>query len=396
MLTTLTAALLFGAARPPDAPTADTNAPPAQLQLFADESWYKQQKGDEKDFIGLLSKTAAAPGDPVGVGRANPYRLTMTDDKGKQTEREVYVGAHPDLLASYVGRNIKLIGKAVDAEVAGKPHAEIWPARLELRDAPPPPEPLKEAPDRLDLLVNNDVYRADTTPEKDYVGVLEKKKGENAVGYRLVIDSGEHIDRQDLHLYEPHYSLFDPYAGLRVKITGKKTSGQIQGVAVSYILAGRLEVVPADGAKTVRELKVLARTEWKPGEGVAPVQLVIRGPKELALAHGQPADKADDDVLQTREADLAAQAFHVEKIDWKRQMIVVASPGAEPTGGYSVEITGLAAQDDLLTVHWRVNAPKPGDLVKQEISHPAQAVLTERVEGKSVFDPAPKAAAPGK
>ena len=29
-------------------------------------------------------------------------------------------------------------------------------------------------------------------------------------------------------------------------------------------------------------------------------------------------------------------------------MMVVVSPGAEPTGGYSVEITGLMVQDDLL------------------------------------------------
>ena len=74
-------------------------------------------------------------------------------------------------------------------------------------------------------------------------------------------------------------------------------------------------------------------------------------------------------------------------------MIVVASPGAEPTGGYSVEITGLVVQDDVLTVHWRVNAPKPGDAVTQEVTHPAQAVLTERFEGKVVFD-GPKAPAP--
>jgi hypothetical protein len=89
--------------------------------------------------------------------------------------------------------------------------------------------------------------------------------------------------------------------------------------------------------------------------------------------------------------------FGVETIDWNRQMIVVVSAGAQPTTGYTVEIIGLVVQDDVLTVHWKLNPPKPGDAVKQELTHPAQAVLTERFEGKATFDaPPPKAPAPGK
>ncbi|HVS38364.1 MAG TPA: hypothetical protein VMS17_22590, partial [Gemmataceae bacterium] len=93
MLATLTAALLLGAP-PPQSAAADKDAPPAKLQLFADDSWYKNQKGEEKDFTGALSRAPAPPNAVIGAGRFNPYRLTMTDDKGKQTEREVYAGAH--------------------------------------------------------------------------------------------------------------------------------------------------------------------------------------------------------------------------------------------------------------------------------------------------------------
>ena len=284
----------------------------------------------------------------------------------------------------------------MDAEVEGKVYAEIWPARLELLDAPPPAEAPKEIPDHLDLLASNKVYQADATPEKDYIGVLQKKKGEDAVGYVLLIDAGDHVDRQDIHLFDAHYSLFEPYAGMRVKVTGKKVTGVIGGTAASYILPGRLEVLPAGDDKPRKELKVLARAEWKLIDGAAPVQLLIRSPRELALAHGLPADQTTDDVVQSRESQLASRLFKVEQIDWKQQMIVVASPGAEPTGGYSVEITSLVVQDDVLTVHWRVNAPKPGDVVTQEVTHPAQAALTERFEGKVVFDAAPKTTAPGK
>ena len=392
MLATLTAALLFAA---PPAAAGDNDAPPAKRELFAGETWYKDQKADEKDFVGTLSKAPERPGGTVGFGRFNAYRLTMNDN-GKPAVREVYAGAHPELLAPYVSKKVKLTGKAVDTEVEGKVYAEIWPARLEVVEAPAAPGPAPAAPEALDLLVGNKVYVADGTPEKEYVGVLQKKKGVDVIGYRLLIDAGDAIDRVDVHLFDNNYARLDPYDGLRVKLTGKRVTGMIGGVAADYILPGRLEVLPAVGDKpAVKELKVLARADWKPVEGAAPLALVIRSPKELALAHGEPEDKATTDAVQERDVDLAAKLFKVETIDWKTQMIVAASAGARPTGGFSVEITGLPVRDDLLTVHWVLHSPKPGDFVTQSFTHPAQAVLTERFDGKVVFDASPKPALPG-
>ena len=73
------------------------------------------------------------------------------------------------------------------------------------------------------------MYVADPTPEKDYVGVLQKKKAEDAVGYRLLIDRPDSIDRQDLHFFDNNYDRLGPYNGIRVKITGKKLTGIING-----------------------------------------------------------------------------------------------------------------------------------------------------------------------
>ena len=126
------------------------------------------------------------------------------------------------------------------------------------------------------------------------------------------------------------------------------------------------------------------------------MQRVIHSPEELALVHGQPADKAKDESVQTRVVEEATRLFKVEAIDWKTQMIILASAGAKPTGGYSVDITGLVVQDDVLYVHWKLNSPKPGDFVTQSFTHPAQAVLTERFDGKVVFDAPPKTPAPEK
>ncbi len=122
MLAALVLALAAGAAEPP------AREPAAKLELFAKEDFYKNQKGKEEDFVGTLEKVKAPE---VGFGRFNAFHLVMGDGD-KKTTREVYVGGKTDILNDYVGKKIKLSGKAVDMEVEGTVHKEIWPARLEL------------------------------------------------------------------------------------------------------------------------------------------------------------------------------------------------------------------------------------------------------------------------
>lgn len=121
MLFTLAfAASLTGPAADPD--------PPAKKELFATEDWYKGQEGKEQEFVGTLKYAPRGKG-VAGFGRYNPFRLEMGEKLGV---REVYVGGKEELLKAYDGRKVKLVGKAVDMEVEGKMHKEIWPARVEL------------------------------------------------------------------------------------------------------------------------------------------------------------------------------------------------------------------------------------------------------------------------
>ena len=109
------------------APTAD-GKPDAKKELFAKEDWYKDQAGKETDFVGVLKYAPRAKG-VVGFGRFNAYRLEMGEKLGV---REVYVGGMEEILKAYDGKTVKLSGKAVDMEVEGRMHQEIWPARVEL------------------------------------------------------------------------------------------------------------------------------------------------------------------------------------------------------------------------------------------------------------------------
>ena len=126
MLTSLLLTLALGGAAAADkADDAPKKEPPAKKELFADQEWYKTQKGKEETFVGTLEKVKGGGG--VGFGRFNPYRLKMKGDT-----REVYVGAKPELLKEYVGKTVKLVGKPVDMDLEGKKYFEIWPARVEL------------------------------------------------------------------------------------------------------------------------------------------------------------------------------------------------------------------------------------------------------------------------
>jgi hypothetical protein len=111
---------------------------PLKKELFANEDWYRSQKGAEQSFVGVLQRVERGKGG-VGFGRFNPYRLLM-DARGKKDTREVYVGGKPDLLTPFIGKRVKLTGKAVDMEVEGRMHREIWPARIEELKAGPPRE----------------------------------------------------------------------------------------------------------------------------------------------------------------------------------------------------------------------------------------------------------------
>jgi hypothetical protein len=468
MLSTLLLTLSVGVA--PEQP----KEPPAKMELFAREGWYKEQKGDEKDFVGTLERVK---GPEIGFGRFNPYRLKMNRDT-----REVYVGGKPDVLAPYVGKTVKLTGKAVDMEVEGRMHREIWPARLEVVADEKKPDEKKELEGRAVILGDHKLYKMEPGQEKEFVGTL--RKGEKG-GYYLELTAGKAVGREDLVLYGDAGDPLAPYVGKRVKIVGKQVAGAVGMRTFQHTLPGRLEVLPPEEKKEPRfeeikpdqvdrevrealrrveelkfrlaqqddrsrqeddlprleaelrrrqearqredetrrqeelrreeerrqqelqrrleeeaqqrrllelrlreeakkadgkELKVIARGAWRARVGAQAQQDVIRSPEELAKVTGQPADAAEKALTQ---------ALKVDKIDWQTQMVVVVTGGTKNTGGYSVEITGVTLKGDALTVSWKLNTPKPGQPVTQAITHPAQAVLVEKADFKSVtFDPA--------
>jgi hypothetical protein len=139
---------------------------------------------------------------------------------------------------------------------------------------------------------------------------------------------------------------------------------------IATLMTAMLGVAAADET----ELKVAARGPWgaPAAPGTRAVQLVIRSPEDLAK------------VSKLTEEQLAKQ-FKVDAIDWKKQMVVVATAGAKGSGGFKFEITSLTVKGDTLTVKWKLTPPM--GFATNAFTHPGQAVLVERYEGKVVFDP---------
>jgi hypothetical protein len=127
-------------------------------------------------------------------------------------------------------------------------------------------------------------------------------------------------------------------------------------------------------AQAGKELKIFAKANG------GSVSTVLRSAKDAAGYSRKSEEQASAGL---------AKLLKVDKIDWKKQMIVVISGGLKPTGGYSVQVNKLAVKDNVLTVHWKLNSPKPGDFVTQAFTNPGLTVLAERFEGTVRFDPAP-------
>jgi hypothetical protein len=100
------------------------------LVLLAETDEYKAAKAEEIVFEGVVENN---PGDG-GVGkpaRFNAYRLKGKAADGKEFVRELYVPGKAFLLASSVGKRVKIKGKPVDTTAEGATHAELWPGFLE-------------------------------------------------------------------------------------------------------------------------------------------------------------------------------------------------------------------------------------------------------------------------
>jgi hypothetical protein len=441
----LTALLLTFAIDPPEG-----KEPPLKLELFAKEDWYKSQAGKEQSFTGVLRKVERGKG-VAGFGRFNPYTLDI-DTEGERHTRAVYVGGKLDILAPYVGKRVTLTGKAVDMEVEGRNHREIWPARLEVvaqertrerggplaaqdakggeelkilakamwRYAPANPDGKREGV-KLVLKTAADLVAATPFSQLDAPQQVVEKMATAELAKTLKVDS---IDwtKQMLIVVTAGVKRTGGYS---VEITSLKVADKALTVAwkinppkgfatQAFTHPGQVVLVP----RFEGEVKFAAPTvEGKGASGRLPPERFESPAREAPAQDEKPAGRelkatarsnarigAGSTVIRSAKELAAAEGgkgdpavagarlaklLKVDSIDWDKQMIIVISGGVQRSGGYSVELKKLAAADKTLTVHWTLNRPKPGQPVTLALTHPMLTVLVERFDGEVRFDPPP-------
>ncbi len=109
---------------------APKEPPPKPVVLSDGTDEYKTAKGAEAVYEGVIENNPA--GGTVGKPtRFNAFRFQGKDADGKGFVRELYVPGKAFLLASYVGKRVRITGKFADTAADGKVYAELWPAQLE-------------------------------------------------------------------------------------------------------------------------------------------------------------------------------------------------------------------------------------------------------------------------
>lgn len=67
-------------------------------------------------------------------------------------------------------------------------------------------------------------------------------------------------------------------------------------------------------------------------------------------------------------------------INFKQHNVLILHLGQKNTGGYSIEIKNIKNVNDKVTVNYKVNKPKPGEMVTMALTNPFTVVLIPKAK----------------
>ena len=112
-----------------------------------------------------------------------------------------------------------------------------------------------------------------------------------------------------------------------------------------------------------------------------------QGLRDLGRGQRSGVRKAEQLVIQTPEAWQKLWAEHTAKVeprpplpnvDFNREMVIAVFMGEKPTGGYSIQVTGVKASENALTVTYRTKQPPPDAIVTQALTQPFHFVAVPK------------------
>lgn len=67
-------------------------------------------------------------------------------------------------------------------------------------------------------------------------------------------------------------------------------------------------------------------------------------------------------------------------------LYICAGYGKQPSGGYSISVTGLYETENAVYVHTNLLGPSPGEIKKESASYPYIVIKTEKLDKTVVFE----------
>jgi hypothetical protein len=132
-------------------------------------------------------------------------------------------------------------------------------------------------------------------------------------------------------------------------------------------------------------VKIQARGTWRFASKNSPNGVVLREPMELTSLFPYVAMSRDPSFTAKEASREMAADLKVKEIDWGKQMVILVMPGAQPSGGYRVEVASASVEKGVMTVKWKLHKPKGAAPAAE--SYPSEAILVPKHAGKVVFDP---------
>ena len=143
----------------------------------------------------------------------------------------------------------------------------------------------------------------------------------------------------------------------------------IQTVFAGLLLAGFFQCLSADGAQSL-PVRTLAKGAFSG----------IRNAREEIVTSAEEWEK-----LWKQHATSGGAAEKVPAVDFTREMVIIATMGAKPTGGYAIEIVSADVHGRNLRISVRRTSPPPGAITIQAFTAPFHFAAVPRRKLKPEF-----------
>ena len=117
------------------------------------------------------------------------------------------------------------------------------------------------------------------------------------------------------------------------------------------------------------------------------VASIARGPISLVAGEQQVVARSQAEWEALWKSHGAAQP--APAVDFTTEMVVAVFLGAQPTGGFAVEITGARLEGDTLVIRYVEQRPGRRDVVSQMLTSPFHVVKLPRHQGAVRFEAVP-------